>query len=69
MISDDTEIQRGTRVRLSNLGKERCPRLKSESGIILRRNGPSTIRVQFDGRKNPVTLHQSYIEFPEMASH
>ena len=69
MIGHDVEIQRGMRGRLSDLGKERCPRLRNECGIVLRRNGPSTIRVQFDGRKNPITLHQSYIEFQEMASH
>ena len=69
MINDDTEIGRGMRVRLSDLGKERCPRLKGESGVILRRIGPSTLRVKFDGRKSPITLHQSYIEIPESASH
>ena len=67
MINDDAEIQRGMRVRLSLLGKERCPRLKNENGVVLRRSGPSTIRIKFDGRKNPITLHQSYIEIPEMA--
>jgi hypothetical protein len=68
MNSDDFEIRRGLRVRLSVLGKERCPRLGNESSVILRRNGLSTIRVLFDGRKQPVTLHQSYIEVPELAS-
>jgi hypothetical protein len=67
MNSDDIEIRHGMRVRLSVLGKERCPRLKNGSGVILRRNGPSTIRVLFDGRKQPITLHESYVEIPELA--
>ena len=68
MNSDDVEIRRGMRMRLSALGKQRCPRLKSESGIVLRRNGPATIRVLLDGRKQPITLHLSYIEFPKLGA-
>jgi hypothetical protein len=67
MNNDDREIQRGMRVRLSALGKERCPRLKDETAVIMGRNGPSTIRVRFDGRKHPMTLHLSYVELTELA--
>jgi len=68
MNFDEFEVRAGTRVRLSVLGKARCPRLKNDAGVILSRSGPTTLRVLFNGRKNPVTLHQSYVEIPELAS-
>jgi hypothetical protein len=60
----DVEVIPGQRVRLSILGKERCPKLslKSEAGVVLGKAGGSAVRILFDGRKQPVTLHLSYIE-------
>ena len=66
MNYDEVEVRPGARVPLSDLGKERCRRLKDETAVIVRRNGPSTIRVLFDGRKQPVTLHLSYVELPRL---
>jgi len=60
----DVEVIPGQRVRLSVLGKERCPRmrLKSDAGVVLSKAGGNTVRILFDGRKRPITLHLSYIE-------
>jgi hypothetical protein len=62
MSYEDVEVRPGQRVSLSVLGKERCPKIKSNTGVVVRRNGPSTVRVLFDGRKQPLTLHLSYVE-------
>jgi hypothetical protein len=60
----DVEVIPGQRVRLSALGKERCPKLnlKSDAGVVLGKVGGSAVRILFDGRKRPVTVHLSYIE-------
>jgi hypothetical protein len=60
----DVEVMSGQRVRLSVLGKERCPKLslKSDAGVLLGKCGDNAVRVLFDGRKQPVTLHLSYID-------
>jgi hypothetical protein len=62
MSYDDVEVRPGQPFSLSVLGKERCPKLKSNTGVIVSRNGPSSVRVLFDGRKEPLTLHLSYVE-------
>ena len=62
MSYDNVEVKLGQRVSLSVLGKERCPKIKVNTGIIVSRNGPSSVRVLFDGRKYPLTLHLSYVE-------
>jgi hypothetical protein len=60
----DAEVTPGQRVRLSELGRQRCPKLKlkSDAGIVLSRLGTNAVRILFQGRKQPVTLHVSYIE-------
>ncbi len=58
-----TRIGIGTRFRLSALGVARNPHLAKKEGIIVggsRLN--SSIRVLFDGRKSPMSLHRDYIE-------
>jgi hypothetical protein len=53
----------GARIRLSPLGIKRCHRLKSHTGLIISINpGGTSFRVLLDGRKLPLTLHQSYVE-------
>jgi hypothetical protein len=49
----DVEVISGQRIRLSVLGKERCPklRLKSDAGVVLGKAGGSSVRILFDGRK------------------
>ena len=57
------ELKPGTRVRLTALGKERSPRLKSHVGKIVAVSlHTSTVRVLFVGRKATVTLHVTYVE-------
>jgi hypothetical protein len=60
----DVEVIPGQRIRLSVLGKECCPKLssKSDAGVVLGKCGNNAVRILFDGRKEPVTLHLSYIE-------
>jgi hypothetical protein len=55
MDYDELGVRAGTRIRLSALGKERCPRFKTDTGVIVGRRGPSSLRVKFNGRKQPVT--------------
>ena len=48
---------------MSSLGAARHPRLADKEGTIVgasRLN--SSIRVLFDGRKTPISLHRDYIE-------
>lgn len=57
------ELKPGTRVRLTELGSERSPRLKGYVGKVVGISlHTSTVRVLFEGRKAPVTLHVTYIE-------
>jgi hypothetical protein len=59
--------QPGDPIRLSKLGESRIKRAPSKTGTVLRgtgtqRSSRNAVRVQFDGMKNPVSLHRSYIE-------
>ena len=58
----DTELEVGARVRLSVLGKARCPKMKTDTGVIV--GGPigRGVRILFDGSKTPITMHKSYVE-------
>jgi hypothetical protein len=62
MHEPENEFSPGQRIRLSALGKERCPRL-SPTGVVIGQPARSdAVRVLMDGRKTPMTLHVSYIE-------
>jgi hypothetical protein len=62
----DQKLRAGARIRLSALGVERCYRLKSHTGTIVRINpGGKSFRILIDGRKLPLTLHESYVELDE----
>jgi hypothetical protein len=53
----------GARIQLSELGIERCRKLKSYAGVIVSINpGGRSFRVLLDGRRQPLTLHRSYVE-------
>ena len=55
-------FRQGQRIRLSALGKERC-KLKTDTGVVAgRTNHGNAVRVLMDGRKQPQTLHRTYIE-------
>ena len=60
---DDDELGPGKRIKLSALGKLRCPKLKNDTGVVIGKSPQSNaFRVLIDGRKMPITLHESYIE-------
>ena len=60
---DDSELKPGTRIRLSALGKARCPRMKVHTGVIVGNpSGSEGVRIILDGSKKPITLHEIYIE-------
>ena len=53
----------GARFRMSLLGAARNPRLAEKEGIIVGSSRINTsVRVLFDGRKSPISLHRGYIE-------
>jgi len=56
------EFRLGQRVRLSELGRARTPKAKSQTGRIVGLPGPSSVDILFDGNKRPTQLHRSYIE-------
>jgi hypothetical protein len=60
---DDDELTAGRRIKLTALGKLRCPKLKNDTGVVVGKS-PQTnaFRVLIDGRKMPITLHETYIE-------
>jgi hypothetical protein len=59
----NNDLKVGSRFRLSALGLKRCSRFKSRTGVIVGLSPTgSTLRVTFEGRRQPVTLHESYVE-------
>lgn len=63
MRDRDGEWKPGERIRLTVLGKKRCPRLKIHTGVVVGRTHRSdAVRILLDGRKMPITLHSSYVE-------
>jgi hypothetical protein len=63
MQDGNEDLKPGTRVRLTKLGVERSPKLRSHAGIIVGvSHGSRSYRVLIDGRKMPLALHESYLE-------
>lgn len=62
--SDETPLlPYNTRVRMSALGRARCPNLAERKGVVVGLGRyRSTVRVMFDGFKSPTSLHNTYIE-------
>jgi len=53
----------GDRVRISELGASRCPRLANKAGTIVGGSiYANSISVLFDGNRSSSTLHRDYIE-------
>ena len=54
----------GMRIKMSDLGAERCPRLAAKTGIIIRAGGGrySSLSVRFDGNKSITLLHPDYVK-------
>ena len=66
LFLESAQFKIGERVKLSALGRVRSPRLKPpHNGRIISRSGPTTYRVLFDGRKNPLTVNGDYLESAE----
>ena len=60
---DDDELGPGRRIKLTALGRLRCPKLKNDTEIVISRSPQSNaFRILIDGRKMPITLHESYVE-------
>ena len=56
----DNNLSPGARIRLSALGKTRCPRIKVHTGVVIRTtDGSDAVRVLLDGRNAPVTSIQA----------
>ena len=69
MLADQPGFAVGDRVRLSALGRERCPQMKDVVGTIVKASRlPSSLAILFDGRRTPVVMHRTYIESVEMAT-
>ena len=59
---EEPEFKVGDRVRLSAIGLERSPRMKSAVGTVVGITGTgNAYRVLFDEKKLAVLLHKSYI--------
>ena len=53
----------GVRVKLSALGKERCPRLSNKTGTLVGRGiYANSMVVVFDGNRTSSTIHVTYLE-------
>ena len=65
---DETIIGVGSRVRLSDLGKQKS-RKRERTGVVvgLSRTG-TQVRVQWDDLRLPHLLHYSYLELEDRAS-
>jgi len=58
-----SNLKIGSGIKLSELGMKRCGKFKSRTGRIVSISPTgSTVRVIMEGRKQPLTLHQSYVE-------
>jgi hypothetical protein len=59
----ESNLRIGSGFRLSELGMKRCRRFKNRTGVIVGVNPTgSSFRVIMKGRKQPITLHESYLE-------
>lgn len=63
MSDEEEQFQTGERVRLSELGRQRMPRNRATTAIVIGYGRTdSRIRVRFTGSTNPVSVHVSYLE-------
>jgi hypothetical protein len=56
--SGDYVLKPGTRIRLTALGVERCPKLANGTGVIVAFTG---YLVRLDGTKSVRKLHRTYV--------
>jgi hypothetical protein len=63
------ELKLGDRVRLSELGVFRSPKIKVHTGVVALPplTGSASISILFDGNKRPTRIHCSYVELDDRA--
>ena len=61
------ELKLGDRVRLSELGVSRSPKIKVHTGVVAVPclAGSASINILFDGNKRPTRIHCSYVELDD----
>ena len=53
----------GTRIKMSELGALRCPRIAKKCGVVIGGSqNPSSVNVRLDGNRSPTSLHSDYLE-------
>jgi hypothetical protein len=63
MPEEDEQFQTGERVRLTELGRQRMPRNRVTTAVVIGYGRTeSRVRVRFTGSANPVSIHVSYLE-------
>ena len=66
MSREHQSFRKGDRVRLSADGQRRFAKVQSTIGMVVGFGlSASSIRVLFDGRVEPVSLHERYLERDE----
>ena len=63
--SKDDKLKIGDRIKLSDLGKSRSPRMTCTGSVVsirIFRNGFGRVSVLLDGSACPVQLHSTYVE-------
>lgn len=62
-MSEEEPFRIGERVRLSELGRQRLPRNRATTAVVVGYGRTdSRVRVRFTGSANPVSIHVSYLE-------
>lgn len=56
-------LRPGTRIRMTSLGATRNPHFAEKEGTVVGSSRMNrSVRVLFDGRKTPISLHRDYVE-------
>ena len=68
-MPSERELQLGDRVRLTELGISRSPKIRARTGVVVALprydSGSRVIGVLLDGNKRPTTLHRLYVELDD----
>jgi hypothetical protein len=63
------EMKLGDRVRLSELGISRSPKIGVRHGVVValasRKSRSTNLSILFDGNKRPTKVHYSYVELDD----
>jgi hypothetical protein len=62
-IDPHEKFKVGARIRLSAMGRARSRRITVQTGVIIGTpHRTDALRILMDGKKQPITLHISYVE-------